>query len=97
MNLLSCAFKSVLSRKVSIVLLILSIALSTMMLVGINKMTSSVKESFSNSVSGTDLIVGARTGDLQLLLYSIFHIGMPSNTMKWDSYEYLNNHVSQQI
>lgn len=92
MNLLSCALKSVLSRKISVVLLILSIALSTMMLVGINKMTSSVKESFSNSVSGTDLIVGARTGDLQLLLYSIFHIGMPSNTMKWDSYEFLNHH-----
>ena len=96
MNLFKCAFKSVLSRKVSIGLLILSIGLSTMMLVGINKVTNSVKESFSNSVSGTDLIVGARTGDLQLLLYSIFHIGMPSKSMKWESYEFLDKHPDVQ-
>ncbi len=92
MTRLYCAFKSVLSRKVSVGLLIVSIALSTMLMVGIYNITTTVEDNFTKSVSGTDLIVGAKTGDIQLLLYSIFHIGMPSQLMSWESYQFINNH-----
>lgn len=92
MTRLYCAFKSVLSRKVSVGLLIVSIGLSTMLMVGIYNITTTVKDNFTKSVSGTDLIVGAKTGDIQLLLYSIFHIGMPSQLMSWESYQFINNH-----
>ena len=92
MTRLYCAFKSVLSRKVSVGLLIVSIALSIMLMVGIYNITTTVKDNFTKSVSGTDLIVGAKTGDIQLLLYSIFHIGMPSQLMSWESYQFINNH-----
>jgi putative ABC transport system permease protein len=45
------------------------------------------KQSFANTVSGVDLIVGARTGRLNLLLYSVFRIGSPTNNITWESFE----------
>ena len=39
------------------------------------------------SISGTDLIVGARSGQVNLLLYSVFRIGNPTNNVGWDSYQ----------
>jgi putative ABC transport system permease protein len=63
-----------------------------MLMVGIYNITTTVKDNFTKSVSGTDLIVGAKTGDIQLLLYSIFHIGMPSQLMSWESYQFITNH-----
>src|SRR5262249_15383214 len=41
--------------------------------------------SFASTVSGTDLIVGARSSPVHLLLYSIFRIGNATNNMRWDS------------
>ena len=41
------------------------------------------RESFSNTVSGTDLIVGARSGQVNLLLYSVFRIGNPKARRTW--------------
>jgi putative ABC transport system permease protein len=47
--------------------------------------------SFFDTVSGTDLIVGARSGPVQLLLYSVFHIGSATSNIRWSSYEALND------
>lgn len=43
-------------------------------------------------MSGVDLIVGARTGPLQLLLYSVFHLGQATANISWDSYERYRKH-----
>ena len=59
--------------------------MSTLLLLGIERIRSDVRESFSESVSGTDLIVGARTGAVQLLLYSVFRIGSATNNIRWKS------------
>ncbi|MEP1706591.1 MAG: FtsX-like permease family protein, partial [Marinobacter sp.] len=40
-------------------------------------------------ISGTDLIVGARSGQLNLLLYTVFHIGDATNNIRWSTYEKL--------
>jgi len=52
------------------------------------------KHSFTNTISGTDLLVGARSGSVQLLLYSVFRIGNATNNIGWDSYEKISSHPS---
>ena len=83
--LLSLAAHSAWNRRFVLSLIVLSIALSTFLLLGIERIRADVRENFSQSVSGTDLIVGARTGSVQLLLYSVFHIGAASNNIRWQS------------
>lgn len=86
MYILTLALKSILNRKFTIALTIFSIALSIMLLIGVERLRNDARESFSNTISGTDLIVGARSGPVQLLLYSVFRIGNPTNNVSWESY-----------
>ena len=85
MSLFKLTYKSILSRKLTSILLITSIALSTMLLIGVQKIKSSARTSFSSSISGTDLIMGARSGEAQLLLYTIFRQGSPIANISWQS------------
>jgi putative ABC transport system permease protein len=66
---------------------VLSIALSVMLLLGIEKIRHGAEAGFTSTVAGTDLIIGARGSPVQLLLYSVFHIGNPSNNISRESYE----------
>ena len=86
------AAKSAWNRRFVLSLVALSIALSTFLLLGIERIRSDVHENFSQSVSGTDLIVGARTGAVQLLLYSVFRIGSATNNIRWASVQALEKH-----
>ena len=92
MGILNLALKSVRYRKFTVSLTVLSIALSVMLLLGIEKIRANAKASFTSAVSGTDLIVGSRTSPSQLLLFSIFHIGYPNQSVSWESYEKLHDH-----
>ena len=83
--LLGLAGKSAWNRKNTLVPVMFSIALSTTLLIGLERLRSQLRESFIQTVSGTDLVVGARGSDLQLLLYAIFHLGGAANNMGWDS------------
>jgi putative ABC transport system permease protein len=85
--LLSLAARSAWNRRFVLSLVVFSIALSTFLLLGIERIRSDVRENFSQSVSGTDLIIGARTGSVQLLLYSVFRIGGATNNIRWSSVE----------
>src|SRR5205085_12417904 len=51
-----------------------------------------LRENFSQSVSGTDLIVGARTGAVQLLLYAVFRVGAATNNVRMDSLQAIATH-----
>lgn len=84
---INLALKSLLSRKGSVILTIMAMTVSVFSLLAVEHIRYQAKENFSNTVSGVDLIVGARTGSLNLLLYSVFHIGSPTNNVSWDSYE----------
>ncbi|MDR1425025.1 MAG: FtsX-like permease family protein [Azoarcus sp.] len=84
-QLLSLAGKSAWNRRGTLVLVVFSIALSTTLLLGIEKLRTQIRESFVQSVSGTDLVVGARGGNIQLILYAIFHLGGATSNMGWDS------------
>jgi len=87
MIILRLAWRSLLNRWVTAVLTIVAIAVSVMLLLGVEKVRTGARSSFANTISGTDLIVGARSGDLQLLLYSVFRIGNATNNMTYESYE----------
>src|SRR5690554_5673627 len=89
--MMKLALASLLNRKASAWLTIIAIAVSTLLLLGVERVRSQTQDNFANTISGTDLIVGARTGSTQLLLSSVFHIGTLNNTMTWDSYEYVQN------
>lgn len=81
------AVKSLLNRKGSALLTLMAMTVSIFVLLGVEHIRHQAKESFGNTVSGVDLIVGARTGSLNLLLYSVFRIGSPTNNISWASYE----------
>jgi putative ABC transport system permease protein len=83
------AARSAWNRRFVLSLAVLSIALSTFLLVGIERIRADVRENFAQSVSGTDLIVGARTGPVQLVLYAVFRIGAATNNMRWTSVQAL--------
>ncbi|MEP6723237.1 MAG: FtsX-like permease family protein, partial [Variovorax sp.] len=59
---------------------------------GVERIRTELRQNFSSSVSGTDLIVGARTGSTQLLLYSVFRIGAATNNVSWKSVQALAAH-----
>lgn len=83
------AWHSLLDRKYTALLTLISVAISTFVLLGVEHIRHEAKESFSKTVSGVDLIVGARTGQLNLLLYSVFRIGNATNNISWESYREL--------
>lgn len=86
MNLFVLGFKSLWSRRFTVLLIIVTIAISTSLLLGMEKIRQSARSSFTNTVSGVDLLVGARSGPIPLLLYSVFRIGNATNNITWESY-----------
>ena len=91
-TIFSIAAKSLRSRKYSVGLTIFSIAISITLLLLVETIRVQAKDNFVNTLSGTDLIVGSRSGSIQLLLYSIFHIGNPTNNVSWESYKKISKH-----
>lgn len=87
MMLVRLACRSLLARKLTVMLTMLAIGFSVALLLGVEKVRTGTKASFMDTISGTDLVVGARTGSVQLLLYSVFHMGNATNNMGWDSLE----------
>ncbi|XOV78714.1 MAG: ABC transporter permease [Aestuariibacter sp.] len=85
--LLSVALGSLKARKTSVLLTILSVCISIVLLISVEHLRVQAKQSFKRTVSGVDLIVGARTGQLNLLMYSVFRVGSPSNNISWESIE----------
>jgi len=92
MAILSLAWQSLLNRRVTALLTLISIALSVTLLVGVERLRTEARASFASTLSGTDLIVGARTGAVQLLLYSVFRIGDATNNISWESYQDIAAH-----
>jgi putative ABC transport system permease protein len=89
--IVALALKSLRNRKFTAALTVLSIALAVVLLLGVERIRSEARESFASTISGTDLIVGARSSPVHLLLYSVFRIGNATNNVRWDSYEALAN------
>ena len=69
-----------------------SIALSVMLLLGVEQLRTQARESFTQSISGTDLVVGARTSPIQLMLYAVFRLGDATHNIRWSSFQAIAGH-----
>lgn len=87
MTIFNLSRKSIFNRKFTAILTIISIALSVTLLLGVERLRTESRASFANTISATDLVVGARSGSIQLLLYSVFRIGNATNNISWQSYQ----------
>lgn len=86
------AWKSLINRKATAILTIMTVAISVVLLLGVERIRTQAKDSFANTISGTDLIIGGRSGQVNLLLYSVFRIGNATNNIDWKSYQEFANH-----
>jgi len=93
-GLLGLAARSGWNRRQTLSLVVASIALATLLLLSFDRVRTDVRESFSQSVSGTDLVMGARTGSVQLMLYGVFHIGGATNNIGMASVQAIAAHRS---
>jgi len=96
MTLLKILWKSLWNRRVTTLLTIASIALSVTLLLGIERIRMGARESFSNTISQTDLIVGGKGGTVQLLLYTVFRMGSATGNISHETFEKFSRHGAVQ-
>ena len=72
-------------------LTIFAVGLSIFVLLGVEHVRQEARSGFASTVSGVDLIVGAKTGDINLLLLSVFRIGNATANIKWESVEHIED------
>ncbi|MFM7627326.1 MAG: ABC transporter permease, partial [Gammaproteobacteria bacterium] len=87
MKTLSLALRSLANRRTTALLTLSAIAVSVALLLGVQKLRTAARDSFANTVSGVDLIVGARSGQINLLLYSVFRVGDATANVSWETYQ----------
>lgn len=92
--MLRLVWRSLIYRRGAVLLTVVTIALSVFTLLATEHIRQAAKRSFNSTVSGVDLIVGPRTGEINLLLTTVFRIGSPSQNMSWKSYQTLLAHPS---
>ncbi len=90
--ILHLSWRSLANRAGAAVLAIIAIAVAVTLFLGVEKLRHAARASFENTISGTDLIIGARTGDINLILYSVFRLGAPTNNITWESYQDIADH-----
>ncbi|MGH1487314.1 MAG: ABC transporter permease [Cellvibrionaceae bacterium] len=88
--LFKIALSSLIHRKTTVLLTVFSIAISVAIILSVEHIRQEAKSSFTRTISGTDLIVGARSGRINLLLYSVFRIGNATNNISWKSYQLIS-------
>jgi putative ABC transport system permease protein len=89
---LALAWRSLRNRRGTVLLTIGAIAVSVALLLGVQKLRGAAREGFASTVSGVDLVVGARSGPVNLLLYSVFRVGDATANVSWDSYQIVARH-----
>ena len=85
-SILALAIGSVLSRRLSLALTVLTMALSVALFLSVERLRIAARDSFDGTISGVDVLVGSRGSDLGLLLYTAFQIGDASPSMRWTSF-----------
>jgi putative ABC transport system permease protein len=88
-TLLRLSLHSAWNRRFTLGLTLVAITLSICLLIGVERVRQDAKEGFDQAISGTDLVVGARTSPVQLMLYSVFRIGAATNNIRWESFRWL--------
>lgn len=89
---LALALKSAWARRLTLGIALAAIALASALLLAVERVRHDARTSFTQSISGVDLVVGARTGGVQLMLYAVFHSGSAANNIRWESFAALASH-----
>lgn len=90
-SVISLAFKSLKARRLTALLTIISIATAVLLFVAVENLRQGARTSFERTITETDLIVGARSSSVNLVLYSVFQIGDATNNITWKTYEDIKN------
>lgn len=91
-TVLVLALKSAWARRLTLGIALIAIALASALLLAVERVRHDARQSFTQSISGVDLVIGARTGGVQLMLYAVFHSGSATNNIRWDSYTAIATH-----
>lgn len=81
------AVGSLWSRRFTVMLTLITMAVSVALLLGVERLRQDARQSFLRTVSGIDLVVGARAHPVQLMLYSVFRLGEATNNISWNAYQ----------
>ena len=84
---ITLALRSLWARKMTAILTVISIAAAVLLFVAVENLRQGARASFERTISDTDVIVGARSSPINLVLYSVFQIGDPTNNVTWQTYE----------
>ncbi|MFK8014436.1 MAG: ABC transporter permease [Gammaproteobacteria bacterium] len=87
LRIVSLASRSLASRRLTALLTILAIATAVGLFVAVENVRQGARQSFERTISGTDLIVGARSSAINLVLYSVFQIGDATNNVSWKTFQ----------
>jgi len=87
MVFLNLALKSLKNRSLASILTVISIALSVILLLSVERAKRAAEEGFTQTISQTDLIVGARSGPTQLILYTVFNMGNATHNISYQTYQ----------
>ena len=90
-TLVSLAWRSLLNRRGSVLLTIFAVSLSVALFLGVEKARDGARSGFGNTISGTDLIIGAPTGTINLLLYSVFRMGDATAEISWPTFKEISS------
>ncbi len=92
MVFLNLALKSLKNRFLASILTVISIALSVTLLLSVERAKRAAEEGFAQTISQTDLIVGARSGPTQLILYTVFNMGNATHNISYKTYQEIKNY-----
>ena len=82
----SLAWRSAWSRRHALAMVALSVSVSVLILLGVQQLRHDARQSFTQALSGVDLMVGPRGSASELMLYSVFQVGRPSRNMAHEAY-----------
>lgn len=84
---LTIAWQSLLNRRFSVLLTFVALMISVSLLFSIEHIRVQTQENFKRTVSGVDLVVAARSSQINVLLSSVFRMGANPTALSWDVYE----------
>jgi len=78
---LSLALASAWSRRLALLIVVFSVSISVALILSVVQLRSDARASFSEAVSGVDLIVGPRGSPTELLMYTVFQLGRATRNL----------------
>ncbi|MDF1749884.1 MAG: ABC transporter permease [Alphaproteobacteria bacterium] len=99
MNAVSLAVAAIRARPLQSALCVLSATLGSALLVLIFLLSQTIASGFLRNAEGIDIVAGAKSSPLQLVLSSVYHADVPAGNIEMSDYLALqkNRHVRQAI